>query len=310
MSGITVLLATWHGARFLDAQLQSLHNQTGPPCSVLARDDGSTDGTRAILDGWAERHPGWLKILPDDGTRRGASGSFGVLLAACPTPYAMMCDQDDHWHPDKIARSWALMLALERLHGSHVPLLIHGDARLIDENARALPGNLAAMLHHRLEDACRPARQVLHNYVTGCTLMLNRPLINLAIPIPEAAVWHDWWIGLLACVCGKVACIPGTVLDYRQHPANVLGAGTMRWSALFRRFPNPTAIRERMNRASIQAAAVLARCHDRLGDRERAVLGTCAGLPHRNWLTRRTALVSHGMWMPGMLRNVALMVFV
>ncbi len=309
MSGITVLLATWHGARFLDSQLQSLRDQVGPPFTVLARDDASTDGTRAILDSWAERHPGWLRILPDDGVRRGASGNFGALLAACPTPYAMMCDQDDHWHPDKVARSWVCMSALEQRHGSSCPLLVHGDARLIDEQDRPLDGSLAAMLHHRLEDASRPERQVLHNHVTGCTLLLNRALIELADPIPEAAVWHDWWVGLLACLCGKVARIPGTVLDYRQHPANALGAGTMRWSALLRRFPDPGSIRRRMNRVSLQAAAALTRCHGRLAQRETAMLATCADLPNKSWLSRRTALVSHGMWLPGILRNAALMVF-
>jgi glycosyltransferase involved in cell wall biosynthesis len=309
VDGITVLLSTWNGARYLEVQLQSLRDQAGPPSTVLARDDGSTDGTRSILDAWAERHRGWLEVMPDDGVRRGASGSYGALLSACPTPYAMMCDQDDRWDPDKISRSWTLMQELERRHGGEVPLLVHGDARLMDEQARPLAGHLAAMMHHKLEDASRPERQVLHNHVTGCTLMLNRALIDLADPIPEVAVWHDWWIGLLACVCGKIACIPGTVLDYRQHPANVLGAGTMRWSALLERFPSPAAVRQRMNRVSRQAAAALARCQGRLGDRERAVLGTCADLPSQGWLARRVALMSQGMWMPGVLRNVALMVF-
>ena len=201
------------------------------------------------------------------------------------------------------------MRELEQQHGGDVPLLVHGDAGLIDEQSRPLRGNLAAKLHHRLEDARRPGRQVLHNYVTGCTILLNRALMDLANPIPDAAVWHDWWIGLLACVCGEVACIPGTVLDYRQHPANALGAGTMRWSALLRRFPNPGTIRLRMNRVSSQALAALARCQGLLGDRERAVLATCADLPNRSWLARRTALISHAMWLPGILRNLALMVF-
>jgi hypothetical protein len=309
VSGITVLLATWHGARFLDRQLQSLREQSGPPFTVLVRDDGSTDGTRAILDGWAERHPGWLRVLPDDGVRRGAAGNFGALLAACPTPYAMLCDQDDRWHPDKVARSWALMQALEREHGGSVPLLVHGDARLIDEQDRPLAGTLSAMMQHGLADAGRAERQVLHNYVTGCTLMLNRALIELADPISEAAVWHDWWIGLLACLCGKVACVPGTVLDYRQHQANALGAGTMSWPALLRRFPDPASVRERMRRVSVQAAAAVARTHGRVGERDAELLGACAALYDRGWFARRATLVSRGLWLPGTLRNVALLAF-
>jgi hypothetical protein len=201
------------------------------------------------------------------------------------------------------------MRDLERRHGGDVPLLVHGDARLIDEQARPLAGSLAGMMHHRLEDAGCPERQVLHNYVNGCTLLMNRALIDLANPIPDAAVWHDWWVGLAACMCGKLACIPGTVLDYRQHPANALGAGTMRWSALRRRFPSPGAIRQRMDRVSVQAEAALARFDGRLGDRERDVLGTCAELRRMGWLARRSALIARGMWMPGVLRNAAMLAF-
>jgi glycosyltransferase involved in cell wall biosynthesis len=310
VSGITVLLATWQGERFLEEQLQSLRDQTGPPVTILARDDASADGTRAILERWAQRYPGWLDIVADDGVRRGATGNFTALLAACTTPYALFCDQDDRWHTDKVARSWAQMQAMEDRHGAATPLLVHGDAQLIDDQARPLSGSLAQAQHHRLEDASRPERMVMHNYVTGCTTMFNRALMDLALPIPASALWHDWWMGLLACLCGKVEHLPGMLLDYRQHGANALGAGTMRWSALFRRFPNPGAIRTRMRRVALQAGAARERCGNRLDERKNRLLESCAQLPDKGWMARRTSVMGQGMWMPGIIRNAALLAFV
>ena len=45
----TVALAAWNGERYLPALLRSLREQTDPDFQVLIRDDGSTDGTLALL---------------------------------------------------------------------------------------------------------------------------------------------------------------------------------------------------------------------------------------------------------------------
>ena len=56
-SRIAVLLATYNGERFLRAQLESLAGQTLPNVDVWVSDDGSSDGTLAILAEWRERWP-------------------------------------------------------------------------------------------------------------------------------------------------------------------------------------------------------------------------------------------------------------
>ncbi len=303
-TGITVLLATWQGGRFLDEQLRSLREQAGPPVSILARDDGSSDDTVAILDRWSANQPDWLERLPGDGVRRGAVGNFAALLAACRSSYGMFCDQDDRWHADKVARSFDLLQGLERIHGADTPILVHGDARLIDAEGCPLPGTLAGQQHHRLEDAARPEREVMHNHVTGCTTMFNRALIDLAVPVPEAAIWHDWWLGLIASTCGVVAVVPGLLLDYRQHGGNAVGAGAWRWSSMARRLGS---VRDRTRRVAAQASAVLERCHSRLDGSQKALLEACAALPSIGWFSRRRAIAVHGMWMPGWVRNAALL---
>ena len=55
-------------------------------------------------------------------------------------------------------------------------------------------------------------------------MLINRPLINKALPIPSQALVHDWWIALVASVFGKITYIPRSTILYRQHSNNLIGA--------------------------------------------------------------------------------------
>lgn len=52
---VIVLLSTYNGEKYLQEQLQSLAAQEDVEVEILARDDGSKDGTTAILNKWQER---------------------------------------------------------------------------------------------------------------------------------------------------------------------------------------------------------------------------------------------------------------
>jgi hypothetical protein len=62
------------------------------------------------------------------------------------------------------------------------------------------------------------------NFVTGCTVLVNRPLLERALPIPESAVVHDWWLALVAASCGHLLYVDWPTVAYRQHDSNAIGA--------------------------------------------------------------------------------------
>ena len=55
MYSVCVLLATYNGEKYLREQLDSLLCQKGVKVEILVRDDGSTDGTTAILEEYKNR---------------------------------------------------------------------------------------------------------------------------------------------------------------------------------------------------------------------------------------------------------------
>ena len=215
MPPVHVLLATYNGAAHLPEQLASLAAQQGVDWRLIWRDDGSTDGTIQILEGFADAHPGRVTRLAKPAGRLGAGGSFLALLAAAPPGglYAFM-DQDDVWLPDKLVRATGQLgegavLVCTRLR-LVTPELAPIGLSPLPERAPGFPTLLA------------------HNVAAGCTMVMNEAARALALgaPFPEGS-FHDWWCALLVTGCGgRLVFDPEPRILYRQHTANLIGGAS------------------------------------------------------------------------------------
>src|SRR5262245_11225071 len=76
---LAVLVATYNGAEYLNEQLQSVADQRWSSIDVWASDDGSTDTTRSLLAGWADRW-GKGRFEIGQGPSRGFAENFRSLL--------------------------------------------------------------------------------------------------------------------------------------------------------------------------------------------------------------------------------------
>lgn len=221
---VEVVLATCNGARYLHAQLQSLAAQTHRPTRLLLLDDGSSDGTQAVLEAWQERHPTWVEQLRAPPHRLGPTQAFHRLLQHTQAPYVALCDQDDIWWPERLATGLKVLQAQEsdRALGRDQPLLLHSDATLIDAAGVPLPQTLWEW-HRVRRQAPSLWRLALRNEVTGCTVICNRALLKQALPIPEQAILHDWWLALIACRHRGLIRHNTSLLCHRRHGRNASG---------------------------------------------------------------------------------------
>jgi glycosyltransferase, group 2 family len=55
-------------------------------------------------------------------------------------------------------------------------------------------------------------------------MAFDRRLLGKALPMPDAPVPHDIWLGLLAEYYGKVYFHHDTLIDYRRHDTNTSSA--------------------------------------------------------------------------------------
>src|SRR5258706_8555996 len=102
---VTILLATRNGAPFLKEQLDSYRAQTYPFWELLVSDDGSTDETIRILEGFARSVP--QRVILRSGPQLGFWQNF-VSLVRCDDSDGDLfaySDQDDIWFPEKLAKA-------------------------------------------------------------------------------------------------------------------------------------------------------------------------------------------------------------
>ena len=185
---IEVVLPTFNGAAYLREQVDSIHRQTLRPLRLLVRDDGSTDGTRALLVELQQHYGAWLHLLSAE-ENLGCSANVNCLLEASRAPYVALADQDDIWLPEKLAQSFLLLQQLEQQHGVQWPLLVHSDLELMAADGRRLGSTYVQQ--QRLDPRrTAPEPLALTNVVTGCTAMVHRALLVSGLSVLTAATRH------------------------------------------------------------------------------------------------------------------------
>jgi hypothetical protein len=151
-----------------------------------------------------------------------------------------LSDQDDIWHPEKLARMAA---AFDERSGL---LLLHSDARLVDAQGVPIGGTLlqSLVMTPRIRSEVHRGRAadalLRRNFVTGATVTIRRSLLERALPIP--AGWlHDEWLGMAAAALGGLDVLEEALIDYRQHGGNEIGARVLGVTGRARRMTEPRA---------------------------------------------------------------------
>jgi glycosyltransferase involved in cell wall biosynthesis len=212
---ISVAIATYNGAKYLEAQLDSILSQTLKPAEIIVCDDNSTDGTQVILEKYQAR--GDLKFFVN-AERLGFIGNFkrAVSLTA-PENYIALSDQDDIWLDTKIESAAKLLLTIEEVNR---PSMVYSDLVLVDENLNVLNPSFRDELGQSSYKHCLETL-LFGCFVNGCTMLMNPKMRDYFPSIPEQGTLnHDTWMSLIAYTFGKVSVVPESLILYRKHTNN------------------------------------------------------------------------------------------
>jgi glycosyltransferase involved in cell wall biosynthesis len=219
---VTVVLATYNGARFLPEQLRSLAWQIRRPDRLVLRDDGSSDNSVELVRRWADSATIPLQIVTT-GRRLGPAQSFlQALKAAEPADIFMFADQDDVWLPLKIER------ALGFVHwGLEAPPMLYASRLVVVSEQLQMTGVTPRPTELSFNSA------TCESVLTGCTMALNSNFRDSIIQaIPQHAAMHDWWLYLLATSSATLIFDDTPTVLYRQHSYNAVGAGAVGWARM------------------------------------------------------------------------------
>lgn len=211
MEKVLVLLSTYNGSDYLKELMESVLGQKHVEVSILARDDGSKDGTIEYLKAMQDSRINFIK-----GENKKAAGSFLELVEKAPDEYQYyaFCDQDDVWLEEKLSA------AIKRLSifPQNEPALYYSGQIITDRNLNILYEHILAA-DRSIKANC------IFNQMAGCTAVFNRNLLmKLKEYTPDGIYGHDvWCYRVCAALNGHIVVESRGHIYYRQHGRNVVG---------------------------------------------------------------------------------------
>ena len=303
MQKIEILLGTHNGASFLSKQIDSILIQSYANWKLVIHDDNSTDGTVNIINEYVKKYSDKIILIDDNVGFGNASENFSFLSEHITADYIMFCDQDDVWLPNKIELTLQKMMEAEKA-SPETPLLIHTDLRVVNTTLDVL--NDSYWTYQGIDPKYDTLNRLLvQNVITGCTMMINRQLAEMALPIPKDAVMHDWWLGIVASAFGEIHYIDTATILYRQHGNNDTGATAYSIKTILNKAKNLSNID--MRKYIEQAKTFLDRYHSQLSEEQKILLKDFISIEHSSWLQSKQILLKHKILKQDFIRNMGLL---
>ena len=200
---VTVVLPVWNAGEYLAAAVESIRGQSLADWEMLAIDDGSTDGSRQVLDDFARRDG---RITVTSRPNRGLAATLQEGIERSRTGIVALMNADDISHPDRLARQFAFL----RRHptvaalGTQTRLLVDGHATTIESRLPLSP------------EACQRFLPVAPPLAHPTVMLRRAAVLAVGGYRPRSTVEdYDLWLRLADRF--DLANLPEALLDYRLH---------------------------------------------------------------------------------------------
>lgn len=312
---IAIIMGTYNGEKYIKEQIGSILAQDYKEWKLFIFDDGSRDDTEAIVNEYIKIYPGKIYFYKNKGNY-GPAGNFfngikeAAVMLAPDAEYFCFSDQDDVWVEDKLSRSLVKIMQIE----DGGPALVFSDVAITDKNL-----TITADSYFEAEKVDKTKISLnyllMENKLIGGTVMVNRALVNLELKAEEAglipykkAKMHDWWFGLLAAAFGNIGYVEGFTEYYRQHGNNVVGGESFN-SYLKARISKIDEIRHRIDENISQGEEFLKYFGEMLAEPELSTVKEFVSLRTKRFLDKRVSIIKNRFLKSGLIRNIALFIF-
>lgn len=206
---VSVVIPVYNGERYLRAALDSVLGQTHPAVEVVAVNDGSTDGSDAILTEYSER----IHVVRQANAGVGQARNAGIRAAA--GEFIAFLDQDDWWLPEKLQKQLPLFAADSAVGLVHAPVFYFDNAAghpVEPLNPHARPELLTGDCLEQL---------LLCNGIRNSSVVVRRSVLDqVGDCSPEIAgnTVQDYDLWLRIARVSRLAYVPEELSYFRLHP--------------------------------------------------------------------------------------------
>lgn len=223
MKNISVVMATYNGAKYIFEQINSILNQSWVPNELVICDDCSFDDTMSIID--SIEFPNNIKvIIKKNDNNLGYIKNFRQAISLATGDYIFLCDQDDRWHPDKVK------FIVDTMDETEMKLICTG-MYLIDSNGDKIENTsqfdinpICGYKDWTNEKIIVPFKRIIWgNFSPGCTYCVRRELVDIYLKFTNTEVPHDFQLFLIASNINSALYIDTPLTYYRLHSENTIG---------------------------------------------------------------------------------------
>lgn len=223
---ISVAMCTYNGAQYLPQQLESIANQTVSVDELIVCDDRSTDNTIAVIEAFAAKCSFSVSVHVNE-KNLGSTKNFEKCLSLCQGDIIFLCDQDDAWREDKVAKQVDYL----RTHPDQDA--VFSDAMMIDQDSKPMGRTIWEEIEFNADMQRKWVEGKAHEIlfygfvVTGATLALRKACLSRLMPFPTQVedLIHDAWIAMVLSLENKIGFIPENLISYRRHASQQVGFG-------------------------------------------------------------------------------------
>lgn len=212
MFSVSVCIATYNGAEFVEDQLSSILEQIPEGAEVLVGDDGSNDETIRIIEGF---HDTRIRIIRN-ATNLGYIGNFENLIGAATGDYIFLSDQDDLWPTGRVEK----MISAMRLSNS---LVVVGAMESFVDSVDSRQ-YFCGFGQARNSTSFRNVFDVFIGRSVpyyGCAMLLSKKIKPYLLPFYSKVISHDIWIAFVANRHRSICHLDDTVTLRRIHGSNL-----------------------------------------------------------------------------------------
>lgn len=301
---IAILLATYNSEKYIKEQLDSLLGQTYHSISITVSDDTSTDKTVAIINEYMENHKN-ITLIKSDAPLKSPQANFWFLLKNAPeADYYMFCDHDDFWLKEKVEKTLNKMFEID----DGCPSLVHSDLFVTDGDLNIISNSMFDSQGLNKNPSLK--NSLIQSSVTGCTMMINSALRELALKKQDTTgiIMHDWFLTTLCLAFGKIGFVDEPLILYRQHGNNQVGAkNTRSIDYIFKKAVDFKKNKQRIKDTYLQAKAIV----DVYGTETEnlKLVEIFAKNLERNKLQRIASAFKYGFWKNTFIRKIGQLIF-
>ena len=210
MSLVSVVMPAYNVEQYLAASIESILAQTFTDFEFIIVDDGSTDGTVAIVEGIVKKDSR-VRLISRPNT--GIVGALNDGLDAASGELIARMDGDDLSMPERFERQVQYLK-------QHLECIALGTAvRMVDQRGTPILDSNTRTSHEEIDQLLMAGEG---NTLVHPTVMMRAAAVEAVGRYDEETCWvEDLDLFLRLAEHGRVANLPEILLDYRQHATSV-----------------------------------------------------------------------------------------